>query len=464
MRLCRRAPLAAALLFAMPASAGLVQHFTVNSPGDAPDANTSDNICQTATPGVCTLRAAVAQANQTNDALITIPAIMITLTLGKIDLNRGMTIQGAGTHATVVSANEASRIFQISTSGNVSILDMTLQAGRVALGEGGLILALSTPLTVTRCHFVNGHAQSAGAIFVTGSSFLSMTDSTVTACVATSGIGGGIFFDSNATGALTRSTVNGNYASQSGGGIYTHSPSLDLLNCTLSGNHANAASGGGIGVGTGTLRLYNTTVVGNLSGAPGSGIAKAQSSTASLASSIVASNSRGEVGSFTIPDDCSGAFTSGGGTIVKTVIGAQCTITGAYSAVDPLLGALADNGGLTKTHASLSGSPAIEGGAAGGCTDKNGALITKDQRGVARPIGAKCDSGAYERSPCGDVNGDGAVSVLDVFFLINHLFAGGPVPPGLANMNGDGTRSVLDVFHLINSLFAAGPAPVCPGT
>ena len=72
--------------------------------------------------------------------------------------------------------------------------------------------------------------------------------------------------------------------------------------------------------------------------------------------------------------------------------------------------------------------------------------------------------GAYESSPCGDVNGDGSVSVLDVFFLINHLFAGGASPPGLANVNGDASVSVLDVFFLINRLFAAGPPPVCGGT
>ncbi len=81
-----------------------------------------------------------------------------------------------------------------------------------------------------------------------------------------------------------------------------------------------------------------------------------------------------------------------------------------------------------------------------------------------RVVGGRCDIGAYERAPCGDVNGDGSVNVSDVFFLINSLFAGGPVPPGLANVNGDATVTVGDVFFLINSLFAGGPAPSCPGT
>ena len=37
--------------------------FVVNHTGDASDANTADGICQTATAGQCTLRAAIQQAN-----------------------------------------------------------------------------------------------------------------------------------------------------------------------------------------------------------------------------------------------------------------------------------------------------------------------------------------------------------------------------------------------------------------
>ena len=39
--------------------------FVVNSVGDAADFNTADNICETATAGECTLRAAIEQANAT---------------------------------------------------------------------------------------------------------------------------------------------------------------------------------------------------------------------------------------------------------------------------------------------------------------------------------------------------------------------------------------------------------------
>jgi hypothetical protein len=65
----------------------------------------------------------------------------------------------------------------------------------------------------------------------------------------------------------------------------------------------------------------------------------------------------------------------------------------------------------------------------------------------------------YTPGPQGDVDGDGAVGVADVFYLINYLFAGGPAPFGASDVNGDGALDVLDVFYLINYLFAGGQPP-----
>jgi hypothetical protein len=62
---------------------------------------------------------------------------------------------------------------------------------------------------------------------------------------------------------------------------------------------------------------------------------------------------------------------------------------------DPLLGALADNGGPTQTMALGAGSPAIDANTES-CPPP---LI--DQRGVARPQGVACDIGAFELQPVG---------------------------------------------------------------
>ncbi|PKK84695.1 MAG: hypothetical protein CVT49_02405 [candidate division Zixibacteria bacterium HGW-Zixibacteria-1] len=67
---------------------------------------------------------------------------------------------------------------------------------------------------------------------------------------------------------------------------------------------------------------------------------------------------------------------------------------------------------------------------------------------------------AYE---CGDLNNDGSINVLDIVYLINYLYKGGPAPafPYLADVNGSHTINILDVTALIGYLYRGGPAPAC---
>jgi hypothetical protein len=60
----------------------------------------------------------------------------------------------------------------------------------------------------------------------------------------------------------------------------------------------------------------------------------------------------------------------------------------------------------------------------------------------------------------GDVDASGVRDVNDVFYLINFLFAGGPLPVGPADVDNSDDLDVADVFYLINFLFANGPAPL----
>ena len=59
---------------------------------------------------------------------------------------------------------------------------------------------------------------------------------------------------------------------------------------------------------------------------------------------------------------------------------------------DAGLAPLSDNGGPTLTHALLASSPAIDAADGAVCP-------ASDQRGVFRPQGAACDTGAYELVP-----------------------------------------------------------------
>ena len=76
-----------------------------------------------------------------------------------------------------------------------------------------------------------------------------------------------------------------------------------------------------------------------------------------------------------------------------------------------------------------------------------------------------CFSGGILVSPvaCGDANGDENVDIVDVVYLINYLFRGGPAPVGgvcVGDANGDDETNIVDVVYLINYLFRGGPTPV----
>jgi hypothetical protein len=63
-----------------------------------------------------------------------------------------------------------------------------------------------------------------------------------------------------------------------------------------------------------------------------------------------------------------------------------------------------------------------------------------------------------------DPNNDGTISPMDIFYLVNYLYMGGPPPAGAAGVlsgdaNGDGVVNPLDIFYLVNYLFLGGPRP-----
>jgi hypothetical protein len=117
-----------------------------------------------------------------------------------------------------------------------------------------------------------------------------------------------------------------------------------------------------------------------------------------LHNTLIAGNFNGATG--TTRDDVFGALNPGGD---YNLIGDGTGMTGlsngvngnlvgsAAAPIDPLLGPLQDNGGPTKTHALLIGSPAIDAG--------NNAYATDwDQRGEGFPriVNGIIDIGAFE--------------------------------------------------------------------
>jgi hypothetical protein len=190
---------------------------------------------------------------------------------------------------------------------------------------------------------------------------------------------------------------------------------MTLVNSTVSSNHGAAGIANDA-----ALVLVNSTVANNVAGdayppfALGGGIVNR--GTATVRNSLIAGNSRfaGDV-SVLEPSDCDGVLTSEGFNLVESTAG--CTLagdlTGVLTGVDPLLGALGDNGGPVPTHALRVGSPAINAGNPSGCLDAQGNPLSTDQRGFPRPSGPACDIGAFEQTQPDAALGMCAIDLAD---------------------------------------------------
>ena len=147
--------------------------------------------------------------------------------------------------------------------------------------------------------------------------------------------------------------------------------------------------------GSASMSIVNSTIASNTARVRGGGVAALsfEGPSIHISNSIVARNTApagpdlfGDlVARFSLIGD-------GTGSQVTNTDGNQVGRVAPHTGpIDPLLGPLANNGGPTRTRALLPGSPAIDAASSDGCPGK-------DQRDVARPQGAACDVGSYERA------------------------------------------------------------------
>ncbi|TWT88793.1 hypothetical protein Mal64_22810 [Pseudobythopirellula maris] len=266
----------------------------------------------------------------------------------------------------------------------VVISGLTLTGGDSSF-EGGAILNFERLELTNSTLSGNSAAFSGGGISNRGTGTLTLTSSTLSDNSA-GGSGGGII--NRGTTALTGSTLSGNSAALSGGGISNRGTgTLTLTSSTLSGNSAGSSGGGINNSGAATITVTSSTLTGNSADTSGGGIYSRGRATVS--SSIVANSlSDGDVrllGPFTINYSLIGD-TAGSGLVTSTGVGNLLDQA-------PLLGQLADNGGPTKTHALLPGSPALNAG-------DDSVVEPFDQRGTpfVRNYGGGVDIGAFEAS------------------------------------------------------------------
>jgi len=64
---------------------------------------------------------------------------------------------------------------------------------------------------------------------------------------------------------------------------------------------------------------------------------------------------------------------------------------------------------------------------------------------------------------CGDVNLTGIIDLLDITYLVNYLYKGGPPPVFMASGDVNSSRliDILDITYIINYIYKAGPEPDC---
>ena len=294
----------------------------------------------------------------------------------------------------------------ISSSGSLLIEDSLIEdnfgvegdAGGGVGSSGNAIIRRSTIQSNRLLEFaVGGGIYNSGTMFIEDS--LIDGNSVSWGSTGDDSFGGGIY--NAGTLRVVRSTISNNEVSGTiileglgrGGGLYNSGDgSATLINSTLSNNGAISTAtpaGGGI-YNLGNLSLVNSTLNQNRSehwNSDGEAVSNSAGAlynggSTELKNTIVANSDA--------LTDCenAGTLTSKGNNLSGD---ASCGFNQAsdLSNTDPLLGPLADNGGLTQTHALLAGSPAIDTGSDTG--------LETDQRGVARPQGAAFDIGAFEK-------------------------------------------------------------------
>ncbi len=261
----------------------------------------------------------------------------------------------------------------VSTAIYYSTVSYNSTTGATAASSGGGGVFSNGSLRVRNSNITNNTSASAGGgIYSPG--IVNVADSTIDNNTASNGSGGGLFV-SSAGGSISGSTVAGNHAEGNGGGI--DGGPIDLTNSTITGNTATGIGGG---VATYMLTSSYSTIALNTSTGAGGG--------ANFASGA---DSQATIFYGNAPDDLATA-----GTAAMT---GQYNIVGVTTATtppdtvscNPMLAALADNGGPTQTMALQTGSCAINAASAIPSD-------TTEQRGYSRPATptTNADIGAYE--------------------------------------------------------------------
>ena len=288
--------------------------FVVDAAVDVVDAVPGDGACATAA-GLCTLRAAVQEANASPGAhtivlqdgveyVIALPPIdengLTPDAAGDLDLLDDVTIAGAdqATTSIRVAAALGDRAFEVHAGSIAEISDLAIRdgsqlgdAGFIGDGLGGGVLLSGGDLTLRRVTVEDNVADSGGGVAVNWGFFLTVVDSDIRNNEARDRSGGGIYSPSiNTTLVVAGSRITDNRTTgdpiYGGGGIWV---SVGTISDSLIANNETAGAGGGI-AGKESVSLEGVTLRDNTADRGGGAWVAGTESHLSVTSSSVINN------------------------------------------------------------------------------------------------------------------------------------------------------------------------------
>jgi hypothetical protein len=448
----RRSACAAATAAALAATIAPAAPATPRSPANA-QASIAVTNCEDSGPGSLRDAVAVAASGDTVD-LGGLACSTITLTSGAIEIPQDdlyIKYTPHGGPRPTIAANLQSRVFHHTGQGTLKVEGVVVDNGKydnskpfeLVDADGGCIYSAGNihvvASEVANCiaKATRGAQAAGGGLFAEGS--ITLVESVVTGNIATataefndggglfahgavaiyysrvsnnvvygpgeSGFGGGIVVINAGTtpSVIAKSTIDGNVADIGGAfmlsGIATYGTAATITDSTITGNSASRYAAAGYS--RGPLTIVSSTIAFNTSTSSGPALEIAShTDPIRIESSIVADN-----------DNESFDYDIGAQGYAITIAGSHDLVIFAAPSIalpadtigdEPMLLALADNGGPTPTLAPDPGSPAIDRG------DNADALLF-DQRGSPYPrvSGAAADIGAYERQAGDAIFGDG---------------------------------------------------------
>lgn len=266
-------------------------YYVVNSNGDSGDANPGDMICSDSY-GLCTLRAAVDEINASGyaNAIIISDLSVDTIPINaSLQINRAMTITGAGKDITKIQYNGVNPLYTdgFVAAADLTIVDLTLRNFHTAVqvdasavsieiqdcrvsdnsfaavfvspnstatiseslieGNGNNAIISDSGIVNLNNSEVRNNETVMGAVYISGSgASLSTLNSSIVSNTASEKGGGGGITNYNGKVVLTDTVVSGNATAESGGGVYQDGGSMEIIGDSHVNSNSAGVYGGGI--------------------------------------------------------------------------------------------------------------------------------------------------------------------------------------------------------------------------